>query len=195
MQATLSGVAERSPRPTKPLRATLRVRLTGTMSRPPRVRAAACAVVLFAALGTAAGCGDDGATVTTKDGDKVSVDTDGDKVTIDTDDGSVTVGQGLPDGFPADDVPLLDEKVVSGAGGDAEGQSGWTVIMQTSRAVDDLTAEVRKDFADAGYTTGEAMEAGDVTALQFESDQYEVGVTAARTGGNVTVTYLVRKVG
>jgi hypothetical protein len=165
------------------------------MSHLTRVRALAGAVVLIAGLGTLTGCGDDGKTVVTKDDDSVSVDTDDESVTIDSDDGSVTAGQGLPDGFPSDDVPLLDEKIASGAASDAGGQSGWTVIMQTSRAIDDLTAEVKEDFAAAGYTVGEAMEAGDVTALQFENDQYEVGVTAARTVGNVTVTYLVRKVG
>src|SRR5215207_5923779 len=100
----------------------LRVRLTGRMSHLTRVRALAGTVVLIAGLGTAAGCGDDGTTGVTKDGDKVSV-TDEDEVTVDTDDGSVTAGQGLPDGFPSDDVPLLDEKVANGARGEADRKS------------------------------------------------------------------------
>lgn len=165
------------------------------MSQLIRLRALAGAVALLAGLTTVAGCGDDGTTVVTNDGDKVSVDADGGEVEVETGDGEVTAGQGLPDGFPEDDVPLLDEEVVTGAKGGAGAQFAWSVVMQTQRTVEDVAAEVKDDFADAGYDAGPATEAGDASVLQFENDTYEVGVTAARAGGSVTVTYVVRNAG
>jgi hypothetical protein len=160
------------------------------MTHPSRLRALAGAVVLLAALTTVAGCGDD-KTVVTKDDGKVSVDSDDGKVTVDTDEGSITSGVGLPDGFP-EDVPLIDEKVITGAKGGPDGQFAWSVAMQTTRAIDSVTTEVKKDFADAGYTSGPGTEVGDISILQFTGDKYDVSVTAARTDDTVTVTYVVR---
>jgi hypothetical protein len=162
------------------------------MSHSNRLRFLAGALVLLAGLSTVAACGDDGKTVSTKDG-KVKVD--GDKVTVETSEGTATIGKGLPDGFPTDDVPLLDEDVISGVKGTPGGQFAWSVIMETSRSVEDVTAEVKKDFADAGYTPGQGTEMGDVAVMQFTSDKYDVGVTAARTSDKVTVSYVVKDAG
>jgi hypothetical protein len=162
------------------------------MSHVIRLRSLAGAVVLVAGLSLVAGCGDGGATVSTKDG-KVKVD--GDKVTVETSEGTATIGKGLPDGFPKDDVPLLDEDVVSGVKGTPCGQFAWSVIMQTSRSVEDVAAEVKKDFTAAGYTEGQGTAMGDVSVLQFTGDKYDVSVTAARTGGQVTVSYVVKDAG
>jgi hypothetical protein len=162
------------------------------MSHSTRFRSLAGAVVLLAGLSGVASCGDATKTVTTKNG-KVKVD--GDKVTVETSEGTATIGKGLPDGFPKDDVPLLDEDVVSGVKGTPGGQFAWSVIQQTSRSVEDVTAEVKKAFTDAGYTQGQATEMGDVAVLQFTSDKYDVGVTAARTSGKVTISYVVKDAG
>lgn len=159
------------------------------------------AVVLVAGLGAAAGCGDDktGDTRTgvTKGSDKVSADTDTDTgdVTVDTQAGTFTAGKDLPEGFPTDDVPLVDEQVLSGVKGGADSSIAWSVVLTTSRAVDDVTAEVKKAFADAGYQAGQGSNLGDVSVLSFKGDTYDVGVTAARTDGGVTVTYVVKNAG
>jgi hypothetical protein len=159
------------------------------MNHSTRFRSLAGAVALLAGLSTVAACGDGGTTVSTKDG-KVKVD--GDKVTVETSEGTATIGKGLPDGFPTDDVPLIDEDVLSGVKGTPGGQFAWSVIMQTSRSVEDVAAEVKKDFTDAGYTQGQGTEMGDVSVLQFTSDKYDVGVTVARTSDKVTVSYVVK---
>jgi hypothetical protein len=159
------------------------------MSHSTRFRSVVGAVVLLAGLTTVSACGDGGTTVTSKDG-KVKVDDD--KVTVETSEGTATIGKGLPDGFPKDDVPLLDEDVVSGVKGTPGGPFAWSVVMQTSRSVEDVTAEVKKDFADAGYTQGQGTVMGDVSVLQFTSDTYDVGVTAARTSDKVTISYVVK---
>ena len=116
------------------------------MSHPLRQRVIAGATVLAAGLSLLAGCGDDAKIVVNSDDGTVSVD-DG-KVTVETDEGTATVGQGLPEGFPEDEIPLLGEKVVTGVQGQPDGSFAWSVTMQSSRAVDDLEAEVKEDFAD-----------------------------------------------
>ena len=125
-------------------------------------------------------------------GDKVSVDTDKGEVSVQTDQGTVTAGKALPDGFPKDAVPLIQATVVTGTKGAPGSQYAWSVVMQTPRAIDDVAAEVRKDFTAAGYRTRQANVMGDVTILQFADSHYQVGVTITRTGGTVTVTYVVR---
>lgn len=163
------------------------------MTHSTRLRALAGTFVLVAGLGTLVACGDGGGTtVTTKDG-KVTVDQD--KVTVKTSEGTATVGQGLPEGFPEDDVPLLDEKVVSGVKGSDGGPFAWSVVMTSEKSVEELSAQVTKDYADAGYRADESTEMGDVSIHQFSNDTYDVGVTIARTGEGITITYLVKNKG
>lgn len=158
-----------------------------------RLRALAGTFALVAGLGTLAACGDGGGTtVTSKDG-KVKVD--GDKVTVETSEGTTTVGQGLPEGFPQDRVPLVDEKIVNGVKGSAGGPFAWSVVMTSKRSVEDLSAEVKKDYAAAGYKTDQSTEMGDVSIHQFSNATYQVGVTIARTGDGITITYLVKDQG
>ncbi|HEX7716171.1 MAG TPA: hypothetical protein VF416_02705 [Marmoricola sp.] len=159
------------------------------MSQRTRLRVIAGAAVLAAGLVSLSACGDDG-TVASGDGTKVKVD--GDKVTVETTDGTATVGQGLPDGFPTDDVPLVDEKVVTGTQGSAGGPFAWSVVMQSSRSVDDLAAEVKKDYASWNSQDGPASALDDLSIQRFTNDKYEVGVTIARTGDSVTITYVVK---
>jgi hypothetical protein len=155
-----------------------------------RARAFAVVFVLAASVGTLTACGDSGGTsVTTKDG-KVEVDQG--KVTVQTSEGTAVIGQGLPDGFPKGDIPLLDEKVVNGVKGSEGGPFAWSVVMTSSRAVEDLSKQVTQDFGAAGYTAAQANELGDVSIHQFTNATYDVGVTIARTGDGVTITYLVK---
>lgn len=160
------------------------------MTHSLRLRAVVGAFALAAGLGTLAACGSSGgATVSDKD-TKVTVDKD--KATVQTSEGTATVGRGVPDGFPTDKVPLLGEKVLNGVKGSDGGPFAWSVVMTSTRAIADLSADVTKDFTDAGYRTAQATELGDVTIHKFTDDTYEVGVTIARTGDGVTITYLVK---
>jgi len=160
------------------------------MSQRTRLRAVAGAVALLAGFATLSGCGDDGTTVSSGSGSKVTVDDD--KVTVESSDGTATIGMGLPDGFPTDDIPLVDESVLSGTKGSAGGPYAWSVVMQSSRSVDALAAEVKQDYASWKSADGTGTSLGDVSILHFVNDTYEVGVTVARTGSNVTITYVVK---
>ena len=168
------------------------------MSRPDRLRALVGAVVLVAGLGALAACGggDDKTGVAGHDpsADAASTSTSGSDATTPTPT-VPTASQGLPEGFPVDDVPLLDEKVLTGSTGGPDGEFAWSVVLQSSRAVSELSAEVHKEFTDAGYTAGPASEVGDLSVMKFTGPKYEVGVTAARSDDMVAVTYVVRDLG
>jgi hypothetical protein len=105
---------------------------------------------------------------------------------------SPTATEGLPDGFPVDDVPLLDEQVLTGSAGGPDGEFAWSVVQQSARAVNEVSAEVRKEYTDAGYKAEPGNDMGDLSVMQFTGEKYEVGVTAARTEGHVVITYVVR---
>jgi hypothetical protein len=166
------------------------------MSHVHRVRILVGAVALSAGLGTLAGCGGDDTTSaaaadTASTGAASAPSADADHP--DSASAAVpTATEGLPDGFPSDDVPLLDEQVLTGSAGGPDGEFAWSVVQQSSRAVNEVSAEVRKEFTDAGYTAQPGNDMGDLSVMQFTGPKYEVGVTAARTEGHVVITYVVR---
>ena len=106
-------------------------------------------------------------------------------------DAGATVAPGVPAGFPAD-VPLIDEPIVNAVKGEPGGRFAWSVVMQTKRSVEQVTADVKKDFEAAGYSVAQGSEMADLSVLNFKSDAYEVGVTAGRTTDSVTITYVVK---
>jgi hypothetical protein len=175
------------------------------MTRPNRVRAVAGALVLVAGLGALAGCGDEESGAAA-DADRPSVSSDGGSPAGSTgpgdsgedtgaagDTATPSTGiEGLPEGFPSQDVPLLPEKVLTGSAGGPDGEFAWSVVLQSSRSVGAVSADVRQEFSDAGYTAGPGNEVGDLSVMKFSGPKYEVGVTAARTEGNVVITYVVR---
>lgn len=161
------------------------------MTNAVRLRALAGAVALAAAMGAVAACGDDGGstTVASREG---SAKADRGSATVETSRGSATVGQGLPEGFPADDVPLLDEEVLNGIKGTDGGPFAWSVVMSSDRAIDDLSAELTNQFAAAGYRTTQSTALGEVNIHRFSDHAHDVSVTIARTGDGTTITYLVK---
>ena len=166
------------------------------MSHVRRVRVLVGAVVLCAGVGTLAGCGGDDTTGaaaadTVSAGVTSSPSADADQPES-ASTAVPTATEGLPDGFPSDDVPLLSETVLTGSAGGPDGEFAWSVVQQSSRAVNEVSAEVRKQFADAGYTAEPGNEMGDLSVMQFTGPRYQVGVTAARTEGHVVITYVIR---
>ncbi|QAY73567.1 hypothetical protein ET445_09670 [Agromyces protaetiae] len=89
--------------------------------------------------------------------------------------GDVSLGGDLPEGFPKDEVPLVDGEILFAAGNDAEGETGWLVTVKATGA--DPVADAVAKLEAAGYT-----------------EPTDVGVTvegfAMRTNGtwNVLVT-------
>ena len=161
------------------------------MTQSTRLRVLAGTAVLVAGLGTTSACGDGGGATSTGPG---GTSTAARTPTV-TPSATPTVGQGLPEGFPTGQVPLVHETVLNGVKGAPGGPFAWSVVMTSSRSVDDLSAQVVKDYAGAGYRSDRSAELGDVSIHQFSSAAYQVGVTIARTGDGITITYLVKDKG
>ena len=162
------------------------------MIRPGRARALVGAVVLVAGLSALTACGGGGDTTGVAGSDAGSSPGTAGPATTSPTPTVPAATEGLPAGFPVADVPLLDEKVLTGSTGGPDGEFAWSVVLQSSRAVTDLSAEVHRDFAAAGYKAGPANQVGDLSVMKFTGPKYEVGVTAARSDDMVAITYVVR---
>lgn len=121
-------------------------------------------------------------------GEDVDVDVDGDDITIENSDGTVSMGGDLPEGFPEDDIPLVDGDVLLAMGG--EGQ-GWQVSIAVDAGAEDAMAEARGLLEGAGFTVDEEAVMGDMTTATFSSDGYNVYLTAAEAEGQTTVIYSI----
>ena len=86
----------------------------------------------------------------------------------------VNLSGGLPDGFPAEDVPLVDGDVM-GASTTIDGKAGW-VVNVTAKDSGDAASEA---LTGAGFTeTGRASNA-DGSVVHLASDAYQVTVVAS----------------
>ncbi|MCU1440214.1 MAG: hypothetical protein JWP85_1211 [Rhodoglobus sp.] len=103
-------------------------------------------------------------------------------------------GAGLPEGYPTEEVPLIDGEIIFGAGiGAAEGHV-WNVTVKVSGA--DAIEQIKSQLEGAGFTANEAGIGGttaDAATALFESDKYGVLVAVTKDGdkgfvANYTVT-------
>ena len=156
--------------------------------RLPGLRALLGVTALVCGLSGVAACGDSTASTESATGATVEPDAATDAPTS----AAAVDSKDLPEGFPSGDVPLLDETVLNATQGKAGGPFAWSVVMQSSRSVEDLSEEVQKDYASWRTNKGTGTSLGDVSILHFADARYDVGVTIARTGGNVTITYVVK---
>lgn len=125
-------------------------------------------------------------------GEDVDVNVDEGQVTVDSSDGTMTIGKDeLPDGFPIDEVPLLDGKIIMGMA--AEGE-GWTVAIQVDG--DDVSGAV-KAAADKLKAAGFTEDASGMTMQDMavmKNDKYSVVMNGTSTTGQAVVSYVVAKV-
>jgi hypothetical protein len=101
--------------------------------------------------------------------------------------GDVSLGGKLPKGWPHE-VPVIDGKILFGAGGSSDGQKGWVVTIK-SDATDPL-ADARKKLEDAGFVvdTDVATSKGTVGVVALENDNFGVLVAGSADGVLYTVT-------
>jgi hypothetical protein len=121
-------------------------------------------------------------------GEDVDVDVDGDDITIENSDGTVSMGGDLPEGFPEDDIPLVEGEVLLAMGG--EGQ-GWQVSLAVDSSAEDAMAEARGLLEGAGFSVDEEAVMGEMSTATFSSDAYNVYVTAAEADGQTSLIYAI----
>lgn len=121
-------------------------------------------------------------------GEDVEVDVDGDDITIENSEGTVTMGGDLPEGFPEDDIPLVDGTVIMGIG--ATGQ-GYQITIQVDSDVADAVDEASGLLEDAGFTLDESGSYGDLETATLSSDAYGVVLSGASAEEGATLSYSI----
>lgn len=163
-------------------------------------RPASLVVVSVLSLGLLAGCGgDDKASekdaeqilekaVEEANSDSVDIDIDDSAMTIENSDGTtVSINGGeLPEGYPADEVPVIDGKVALATTSEGE---GYLIAIETERSPQDALAEAVAALEGAGLAADDSMAAPDMAMLS--DDTYTVMVTSADESGKTLVTYIV----
>jgi hypothetical protein len=99
---------------------------------------------------------------------------------------SVRVDGSLPKGWP-ESVPVIDGKVLFGAGGQGDGGSGWVATIDASGS--DPIAEATKQLGDAGFTADGTAQApsGDGGFVAMKNAEYTVLVAGTPDGVLYTV--------
>ena len=133
---------------------------------------------LIAAYGLLAACGS--TTATAPDGSKVKVDGGGDKVSVESEDGKVSVdlqGAKLPEGFPKQDVPLVEGKIIQAI---TESTSGSFHVTLTTSASDPKAAldQAVSKLKDVGFKSDSSVNIGITATETMKSDKWDVIIVA-----------------
>ena len=133
---------------------------------------------LIAAYGLLAACGS--TTATAPDGSKVKVDGGGDKVSVESEDGKVSVdlqGAKLPEGFPKQDVPLVEGKIIQAI---TESTSGSFHVTLTTSASDPKAAldQAVSKLKDVGFKSDSSVNIGITATEMMKSDKWNVVIVA-----------------
>ncbi|MGD8194961.1 hypothetical protein ACEXQB_010775 [Herbiconiux sp. P18] len=100
---------------------------------------------------------------------------------------------GLPDGFPADEVPLYDGEVVGGMGaGTVDSGGGWTVIVKVGDDIEQAFQSIDEQLKAAGFEASYSGFVDGVGSGAYSDASYSVIVSVADDGsGEKTATYIV----
>ena len=123
----------------------------------------------------------------------VEVGDDGESFSITDGEGNtVASGQGLPDGFP-DQVPLIEEEILSGVSAGGASGEGWAVTMLTDRPAAEVLEEATGLLEGAGFSSeGQgSMSMGELQTVQLTDGTWQVSLSVIDADGEVTVQYLV----
>ncbi len=121
-------------------------------------------------------------------GEDVDVDVDGDDITIENSDGTVTMGGDLPDGFPEDDIPLVDGAIQLAMG--AEGE-GWQISIYVDSPSDEAVAAGVSLLEGAGFSVDEEAVMGDNSTATLSSDAYNIFLTGTAADSQTALLYSI----
>ena len=100
---------------------------------------------------------------------------------------------GLPDGFPANEVPLYDGEVIGGMGaGTVDSGGGWTVIVKVDEEREPAFQSIDAQLKGAGFEASYSGFVEGVGSGAYSDAAYSVIVNVADDGsGQSTATYIV----
>lgn len=116
------------------------------------------------------------------------VNVDGDKVKVETSDGTFEAGGNkLPDGYPADDVPVVDGKILF----TAAANEGFSVTVQYDGTPAEAIAAAKQALTAAGMDEQKDVPViGDHGGL-FTGHGYGVVISADDSTGGTVIAYIV----
>ena len=110
--------------------------------------------------------------------------------------GSVSTGSRLPEGFPAQEIPVVDGDIRSGSRGKAGGPYAYSVIVRVrGTSATEVMAGITAQLTGVGFTAAASPGTDTISASSFSGPRYDVGVNVIRAEGTTTVTYVVVRKG
>lgn len=111
-------------------------------------------------------------------------------------DGDFVTGEGVPDDFPTDAVPLVEGDVVAGNSSEPDkGPQTWVVMIDAAGTAEEVQAAAVSELTAVGYEIDEAAsgdEAGVFGGTALRKTPYDVVVSAIDDGeGNLLLQYFV----
>lgn len=162
------------------------------MSHPRRSRLLAAIPAAFLAV-SLVGCGNliENAAENAAEEEGVDLDIDGTDVRVDTTDGGFTTGE-LPQGYPSDEVPIVDGEILAGTY--TKDPDSWNVTVQVDEAGGDKAAAydgAESTLLDAGLeTTSAKTDNGTSISGIYTSASYTVNLAVTDSSG-IVVNYTV----
>jgi hypothetical protein len=101
--------------------------------------------------------------------------------------GDVSLGGALPKGWPSE-VPVIDGKILFGAGGSSGGHEGWVVTIKSGAANPLADARAQLEVARFVVDTEAEASSGEVGVVAVKNDDYRVLVAGSADGVLYTVT-------
>lgn len=96
----------------------------------------------------------------------------------------------LPEGFPAEEVPIVAGKVLGGSRGKAGGPYTLRVRVP-EKDLAEVLAAITAQLSGKGFAALPGFSAPGASAATFRSSRYDVGINLIRDNGRTTVTYVV----
>lgn len=113
-------------------------------------------------------------------------------ISVDSSDGSFQVGsRELPEGFPADEVPMIDGEILASSRIAENDEEVWSVTLLAGSSVDDAFTEARDGLTGAGFEETHAVDTNAYRSATLEGDDFRVQLTAAEGSDGTSLSYMV----
>jgi len=115
-------------------------------------------------------------TISGKDGSKVSYNAEGGKV---------------PDDYPKDVPVPSNVKVLMSTSANANGQQGYSLVLESADTTDNLTAFYKKGFVDNGWTVESTTSTAEMTIFGASKDKRTMMVQIVDSNGKRSINQTV----
>lgn len=133
-------------------------------------------------------------------GNKVDLDADNESFSVEDEESGESVSfesnQKIPDDFPKDSIPFLNEKSVTLViTSTNEDKKNWSVTTTVKESLDEASAYFEEKLADPEYTDTGSYSYNDTKTFSATNDEYNIIVTISKTStdADTVVTYVIEE--